>query len=139
MRPLVRWWRRKGLRIVAYSDDGTCAVETEQQALKDCDLVQDSLRQTGSAANEAKSCWLPAQKVQWLGFNTDLLEGCIMVPDKNVCALQSMLQSLVRKECLNAKQLASLVGKIISMNIGLGPMARLMTRSLYALLQTRLT
>ena len=56
MRPLVRWWRRKGLRIVAYSDDGICAVETEQQALKDRDLVQDSLCREGSAANEAKSC-----------------------------------------------------------------------------------
>ena len=134
MRPLVRWWRSKGIGIVVYLDDGICAVESEQQALKTSGLVQDSLRQAGFVA---KSFWSPSQKVQWLGFNVDLLVGCITVPDKKIIALQNMLQSLVGKNCIKAKQLASLVGKIISMNLALGPVARLMTRGLYALLQTR--
>ena len=77
------------------------------------------------------------QKVQWLGFNVDLLVGCITVPDKKIIALQNMLHLLEGKNCIKARQLASLVGKIISMNLALGPVARLMTRDLYALLQTR--
>ena len=37
----------------------------------------------------------------------------------------------------SAKQIASVVGKIISMSVALGPVSRLMTRSLYALLNSR--
>ena len=38
---------------------------------------------------------------------------------------------------MNARQLASVIGMIISMSLAVGPVARLMTRSLYALLNTR--
>ena len=38
---------------------------------------------------------------------------------------------------LNARFIASLVGKIISMGLALGPMSRIMTRSLYILLWSR--
>ena len=38
---------------------------------------------------------------------------------------------------LNALFFASLVGKIISMGLALGPMSRIMTRSLYVLLWSR--
>ena len=133
--PLVRQWRSKGLRIVVYLDDGICAVETEQRALRASGLVQDSLHQAGFVADEVKSSWLPPQKVQWLGFNIGLLDGCITVPDKQIYALQSILQAMVGKECIQAMQLASMVEKIIAMTLALGPVARLMTRSLYALLQ----
>ena len=44
MHPLVHWWRSKGTRIVVYLDDGIYAVESEQQALRTSDLVQDTLR-----------------------------------------------------------------------------------------------
>ena len=100
-------------------------VESEQQALRTSGLVQDTLHQAGFVANEAKSFWSPSQMVQWLGFNVDLLVGCITVPDKKIIALQNMLQSLVGKKCNKAKQLASLVGKITSMNLALGPVTRL--------------
>ena len=86
-------------------------------------------------AEEVKSSWSPPQKMQWLGFNTGLLDGCITVPDKQICALQSILLTMVGKECIQAMQLASMVEKIIAMTLALGPVARLMTRSLYALLQ----
>ena len=38
---------------------------------------------------------------------------------------------------LNAGFIASLVGKIISMGLALGPMSRIMTRNLYVLLWSR--
>ena len=48
-----------------------------------------------------------------------------------------MLQAKVLDTHLPAWFIASLVGKIISMGLALGPMSRLMTRSLYALLASR--
>ena len=46
-----------------------------------------------------------------------------------------MLQAMVGKECIQAMQLVIMVEKNIAMTLALGPVARLMTRSLYALLQ----
>ena len=49
-----------------------------------------------------------------------------------------MLQPFPAKcTTLRAKFIASLVGKIISMSLALGPVARFMTRALYSVLETR--
>ena len=38
---------------------------------------------------------------------------------------------------IQARHLASIVGKIISMGLAIGPVSRFMTQSMYALLETR--
>ena len=48
-----------------------------------------------------------------------------------------LLQVALEQEGLHAKVLASLIGKLISMSLVIGPVARLMTRSMYSLLNTR--
>lgn len=41
--------------------------------------------------------------------------------------------------CTTVRQIASIVGQIVSMSLGLGPIARLMTRSLYTIINHRIT
>ena len=67
----------------------------------------------------------------------DLERGCVSVPEAKLATLRAMLQTRVLDTHLPARFIASLVGKIISMGLALGPMSRLMTRSLYALLASR--
>ena len=43
LRPLVRYWRAKGLRIVVYLDDGLCAATGHQSALEASELVRSTL------------------------------------------------------------------------------------------------
>ena len=49
-----------------------------------------------------------------------------------------MLKRTAQKPKLSARFLASLVGRIISMGLAVGPVSRFMTRSLYAVLESRL-
>ena len=49
-----------------------------------------------------------------------------------ISALKANLVMAVKQTTLKAKFIASLVGKIISMSLALGPVARFMTRALYA-------
>ena len=114
-----------------------CAVEHGETAKVASQWVQDTLRQAGLVANEAKCAWTPSTVVQWLGFKIDLSKGCASVPDEKITVLKSTLRAPVRERVLCAKYVASLVGKIISMGIALGPIARFITRELYALLQER--
>ena len=58
------------------------------------------------------------------------------MPPQKKQNLHELLIALQGCPCITAKQLASLVGNIMSMSIALGPVARLMTRSLYALLNS---
>ena len=72
----------------------------------------------------------------WLGFVIDLGAGHIEVSqDKLVPYTQ--IKEVILKKVPTARYIASSIGKIISMSIALGPVARLMTRNLYGLINSR--
>ena len=137
MRPLVRLWRSKGLKAVVYLDDGICALQNEIEARTASNWVKDTLMKAGWVYNETKSVWAPTRRLQWLGFDLDLGQGCISVPAKKVESLKTNLVLALKQPNLRAKFIASLVGKIISMSLALGPVARFMMRALYSVLETR--
>ena len=137
LRPLVKYWRSQGLRIVVYLDDGIAAMEGELGARKASLVIREDLTKAGFVVNMAKCIWTPSQQCSWLGFDIDLHQGKIAVPQEKIDTLKLQLQQAAGKPRLTAKSLASLTGKIIAMAIALGPVARLMTRELYALLNTR--
>ena len=139
LRPLVRYWRAKGLRILVYLDDGLCATAGTQRALEASRLVQDTLSKAGFVVHPTKSIWTPTQRLTWLGFVIDLDQGQIEVPEEKLAVLQHMLDQACKSPSLHARQMASIVGRIISMGLAIGPVCRFMTRSLYAVLESRQT
>ena len=79
-----------------------------------------TLSKVGFVVNEAKSTWTP---MQWLGFTIDLEHGQVSVPEKQLNDLRRLLE----QDFAEARHIASLIGKIISMGLALGPIARFMT------------
>ena len=136
LRPLVCLWRGKGCKAILYLDDGICAVEREREAVRVSTWVRDTLEKEGFVANEAKCTWTPTHKLQWLGFNIDLEQGELSVPETKLSMLKSLLRCAVTWQCISTRSLASIIGWIISMGLALGPVARFMTRSLYAMLES---
>ena len=109
----------------------------EAKAAEASELVQSTLNQAGFVINAKKSIWKPTQRLQWLGFVIDLLKGQIETPAERVAALRGKLLDVSKLELVPAKQLASVVGSIISMSLAIGPVSQFMTRSMYLLLETR--
>ena len=72
-----------------------------------------------------------------MGFSLDLNQGNISVPEQRICKLQESLRKA--SPSMTVRQLASIVGQIVSMSLGLGSVARLMTRSLYTIINCRTT
>ena len=68
MRPLVRYWRSRGLRIVVYLGDGLCSVSGLAAARIASDVVQNKLSQAGFVTHPQKSVWEPKECLVWLGF-----------------------------------------------------------------------
>ena len=122
-----------------YLDDGLCAVDGETRALEASAVVKSTLECAGFVVNDKKSVWTPTQRLQWLGFVVDLLKGHIEVPHERLSALQYKLDSACKVETLCARQLAGVIGTIISMSLAIGPVSRFMTRSMYMLLESRLS
>jgi len=101
------------------------------------DEVRQDLAKAGLVENIAKSKWHPSQKTAWLGFDLNLEAGQISIPQDKIIALRSILQATLHFKQIKAKLLANIIGKRISMALGLGPVSRLMTRSLYSILNSR--
>ena len=127
MRRLVRLWRSKGLKAIVYLDDGIVASQNESSANAASAWVRDTLRRVGWVCNEAKSVWVPTHWLCWLGFNLDLEKGSISVPEGKVRALQHRLKVAAKQSSLVARDIASLIGRIVSMGLALGPVATFMT------------
>ena len=71
------------------------------------------------------------------GFDLDLEQGQISIPEDKLGTLKVHLGQAMDKLSLRTRDLASITGKIISMSLAIGSVSRLMTRSMYALLSTR--
>ena len=113
------------------------AAKGMEAARRASEMVKQDLARAGFIAHKEKSQWTPSQKMQWLGFDLDLEKGIVSVPPHKIWRLQEALTGLGECIYVQAKQIASLVGNIMSISIFLGPVAQLMTRSLYTLLDGR--
>ena len=137
LRPLIGYWRSQGLRAVLYLDDGIVAAKGLENSNRMSVRIRQDLVRAGLIVNEAKSQWEPVRKLTWLGFEIDLEIGQLTVPEDKLVCLCELLQSLLERAFVPAKVLASAIGRIISMSLALGPVTRLMTRSLYTVLNSK--
>ena len=101
--------------------------------------MEDTLVKAGLVINREKSNFMPSKHASWLGFDIDLDQGIIKVPQEKLKALKLLLQTVLEGNTIPVRLLASVVGKIISMCLALGDIARLRTRFLYFLIQSRLS
>ena len=136
LRPLVKRWRSKGLRCIVYID-GICASGSEQECISDTKLIISDLEHAGFILNVPKSMFEPTQVGSWLGFIIDLLKGRFFVPQEKVVRLVSCIDSALLSDMVGVRVLASIVGQVISMSLAIGSVARLRTRALYRVINSR--
>ena len=73
LRPLVKFWRSNGIKIVAFLDDGCGKGDSLPMAKENSLFVRSSLSSAGFVANSAKSLWTPTQTLVWLGLNWEFV------------------------------------------------------------------
>ena len=111
-----------------YLDDGIVAVQGEETAKKVSQRVRLDLVKAGLVEHSAKYSWVPSHQTDWLGFSLDLERGVISIPEGKIVVLKTQLEHAATKCAIKARDLASIIGKIISMSLAIGPVSRLMTR-----------
>ena len=97
-------------------------------------ISSSQLEGSGLVINIEKSHWVPARQGEHLGYVVDLKRGLFKVPQCRRDTMFTKLSEVEKVALPTARELASLVGSIISMYLGLGPVVRMHTRSLYAVI-----
>ena len=129
---LVKHWREQGIRIFTYLDDGAGAEKSLDTARAASKKVREDIEASGFVAHPEKCSWEPTQVGELLGFILNLREGIIQVPLRRIKSLRDRIDLVVRhNSSVTARQLAGLVGSIVSMGLALGPVSRLWTRAMY--------
>ena len=81
MCPLIRYWRGRDLRVVLYLDDGIVAVKGKERAIQESERVQLELLEAGLIVNNAKSHWVSMKSLIWLGFQINLQDVQLTMPE----------------------------------------------------------
>ena len=108
LRPVVKYWRSKGTRIVIYINDGICASSTLQEPKSDSAVVASDLDDAGFVLNVPKSKLSPHQVGDCLGFIVDLLSGCFRVPGEKIDRLKKRIASMLQISRLRVQAVASI-------------------------------
>ena len=132
VRVLIKHWRSQAIRIFGFIDDVFGGGSSHWETLIISNLVQEDLSNSGFVCNMVKSQWLPGQVGEHLGFVGNFKEGTYSVTEKRKSKLMSKLEFISRVTQPTARAIASLAGCIISMLLGVGPVARFRTHAMYS-------
>ena len=117
LRPLVKFWRFNGIKIVVFLDDGCAQGESLQTAKGHLLFVQTSLSNAGFVANSIKSLWEPTKLLVWLGLNWDLVSGSISITDRRISNFIALIDKFLQSAPhVTARDCASITGHIMSMS-----------------------
>ena len=138
LKPLVKKWRSEAKSIVVYLDDGLGAAADMNKAKIASLQVHADLLKSGFLPNEAKCVWDPTQVITWLGTVLNTSTSEISATCKRITSLQEDLAALlaISSSCHPVRKLASVCGKIISLRSCVGDVSRLMSRNLFAVINT---
>ena len=128
-----------GIPIVVFLDDGLGGGATELTAKIHSLKVHSVLIRFGFIVNLAKSQWDPSHVIVWLGCVIDTIPGTIAATNQRLRKFVNFIDFLsdCESRVVKARDLASLIGMIISFSPFVGNVTRIMTRSLYHVLYGR--
>lgn len=133
-RELLRKWRAAGHQCGGYIDDSIHAHKNSDELLRFMNnVVLADLRRCGFIVNIKKSMTCPKQVAKYLGMIVDTIKGCVRVPEERREVVLEMLRQVLRsnKSC-DYHMLEKLTGSLISLSWAFGPIARMMTMSIYS-------
>ena len=82
LRPLIQYWRKQGVRVILYIDDGIVVEKSKEQELETSCMVLRALARAVFLTNIAQCKWQPDRRCTWLGFEIDLVQGSISASKK---------------------------------------------------------
>ena len=132
LRPLVKYWRSKGVCMVLYLDDSWICTRSKSECLCVSKAVKSDILAAGLVPNKEKSVWVPSPRIVWLGLSWDAQEGSIQVTERRISDILNTIADIQNYlPFVTARRLASLAGKLISLSPVVGLITQLKSRFLH--------
>ena len=141
-RVLVNHWRSMGIKIVLFIDDGIGIADSYEAALQMASYLKLVLSKSGFLIAEEKCTWVPCTRVKWLGVVWDSSMNHMTIAEARIISAIASLKRIYLNAAkenvfILSRELASTIGKIISMSYVLGAITFIKTKCLYEVLNTR--
>ena len=138
IRPLVKKWRKEGIKVVVYLDDGFGVSDNTETCILHSERVRSDLIASGFVPNKDKCNWTPSQDINWLGFHWDLKAGKLSVPSRKLDDIDQLLSYLIQAGSrVKIRDLARFCGKVISLKPAVGTVTQIMTRNIFSVINNR--
>ncbi|VDI76235.1 Hypothetical predicted protein [Mytilus galloprovincialis] len=136
LKEVVKYWRKQGLKIIMYLDDGLSGASDLVSSKRASDYIRKSVSDFGFLIAEDKCIWYPQQNLIWIGLVWDMYLGKVQITqervDRLLLSIVKILDGVSKGKILyRAKLVDCIVGQIISMQVVFGSLVRLRTRELY--------
>ena len=133
-RVITRMWRERGIKLAILLDDVLVAVTgTFEHACKIRDEMLADLERLGVHVNWKKTVLTPSKCTRFLGMLVDSELYRFFVPPEQVVKLKVIVKNMVEKDDASVRELASVVGKVMSMQVAV-PAVRMMPAECYGLI-----
>ena len=130
LKPIIIFIHSLGFRASIYIDDIMSAGSTLEKALACNKVVCDTLAKAGWIIKvEEKSG--PSQKLLYLGLEICTVSRKFFIPQKKLNKLLSRMNAVMSVDHVKIREIASVLGLLMSCYKALGPVTRIMTRSCY--------
>jgi len=132
-KPVLAAIHKQGVRFEIYIDDGIILANDVKEMLRSQEVVYDLLVRTGWVLAKGKSDSLgqASRSKQYLGFILDTAERKIFATETKLGELKTLIVNNLVLEKLPIKEFASIAGKITSLILSHGQLARVCNRSAY--------
>ena len=127
--------------MVIFLDDGLGGGANTMRAKINSLTFHADLLKFGFVVNEEKSIWEPVQVITCLGTVLDTNQCVISVTEQRISKLKANIYSVLKGDSMiaNVRNLSTVVGQIILLTPCVGSVTRILTRSLYAVVNTKVS
>ena len=139
----VRKIRQQGVKMISYMDDFGFGAKGGTRAMRDGRIIIDTFEELGFLIAYEKCVGhdVPVQRFDLLGYNIHLVEQKFLVKAVRKERLKKAVRFMIdhQHEPQPAKLVASVPGRLNSMQLALGPVVRMRTRAMYEAIGGRIT
>ena len=133
-KPIVKKSNLLGIRFSIFIDDGRVLGKDKQRCERNLDQVLEIMEKAGWKVNEAKTIRTGSKSLYHQGMITCTDPMMYILPQFKMDHIMEWLEFVLNKQVVQAKDLARVVGMIVSGIKALGPIAKVLLRSSHMLL-----
>lgn len=114
LKPVYATLRKLGHLNMGYIDDSLLVADEKEECVRNVNDTKQLFEMLGFIIHNKKSVFIPAQKIQFLGFIIDSIQMIVTLPEEKIVNLISECRKLYNKQKTTIRDVAKVIGILIS-------------------------